>query len=334
MQVGEVRDRQFSYSAASGVFPVKIFLNQRLVYSITQKGQILPVHIQLNPTNLCNLKCSFCSCAKRNKRHYLDIQRVEKLMRMFRGLGAESVTVTGGGEPLMHPDINRMLVGIATQGYETGLVTNGTLLRRLEAESLQALKWVRVSVSDELRFDLKLKSELQIAQSKAQIDWAFSYVLSARPNYDNLAEAIRWANARGFTHVRVVANLLDLEHVKPRVVERVSTELAKRGVDDRLCIYQARQHWTIGTKDCFISLLKPLVGADGQLYACCGSQYSLGNQVRDYPTDMTMGAVENFPRIFETQMHFDGSRCKVCYYQHYNDCLRVLKSQVQHVKFV
>jgi len=54
-------NKKDSYTAADA-FPIKVLKN-----SILQNGKIKPFHIQLYPTNVCNLNCSFCSCANRNR---------------------------------------------------------------------------------------------------------------------------------------------------------------------------------------------------------------------------------------------------------------------------
>ena len=51
-----------SYASASE-FPTKL-----VHISVTDKERnIKPIHVNFYPTNKCNLKCKFCSCADRDK---------------------------------------------------------------------------------------------------------------------------------------------------------------------------------------------------------------------------------------------------------------------------
>ena len=59
MKVAGNITRKESYTVASA-FPVKVAINQELIESIITDRLISPIHIQINPTNECNLNCDFC----------------------------------------------------------------------------------------------------------------------------------------------------------------------------------------------------------------------------------------------------------------------------------
>src|SRR5665647_2876231 len=112
-----------SYTSAGSV-PYKMFRNGKLLSFLEAK--IIPqVHVQFIPTNRCNLGCSFCSCSERDKDLEMPISEVEEMVPFLKTLGCQSVTITGGGEPLMHPNIGGIIRLFVEDGIKVGLVTNG-----------------------------------------------------------------------------------------------------------------------------------------------------------------------------------------------------------------
>jgi len=318
-----------SYTAASA-FPVKMFFNKELMKSLTDRKVIPPIHVQLNPTNRCNLNCPFCSCSARDKAIEMPFEKIMDVMQKFKELGCKSVTITGGGEPLMHENINAIIWTLWMLNIEIGLVTNGVLLNKLATKSLNMLHWCRVSLGDHRKFE-EIEDPLEKAVKRGKTDWAFSYVVGEEPNIPLIQKMVEFANEHDFTHVRLVNDIFIADKLKDQM-KAIKIVLKKLGVDDSKVIYQDRGTWTKGTEKCWISLLKPVVGADGKLYPCCGSQYMFKNPKRDYEGEM--GSVEEIEEIWANQKHFDGGQCDKCYYSHYNELLDILLSDVKHQKFV
>jgi len=321
------REESASFTAAS-VFPAKL-LGMKF-----KDGIIPPVHVQLNPTNICNLNCPFCSCANRNKTESLPLEKAKEIMVSFKVLGCESVTITGGGEPLLHPEIDELLEMIHNMSIEIGLVTNGTAFDKVKPKNLNKLIWCRISHADHRPFTKEYQKSLGDAILKAQgVDWAFSYVIGKNPNYDTLQKVIEFANFYEFTHVRIVSDLLDLRHCPD--IFAVEEEMKKRGVDDRIVIYQGRKRFLRGCKDCWISLLKPVVSATGELFPCCATQYTTFEPELDYGPKMKWGDSKDIVKIWKDQIPFDGSkRCVRCYYMDYNKALSIMKTPLKHKKFL
>jgi organic radical activating enzyme len=320
-------NKTISYTAANSI-PVKIFRNLNLVEQLCMK-KIPPVHVQLIPTNKCNLNCSFCSCRNRDKNDELTLGQIESLCSDLEEIGCKSVTVTGGGEPLMHKDLP-LILGILSQHHiKIGLVTNGLLLDRLTEKDFKKITWCRISCADDREFG-KAKNVIEHAvKCGRKIDWAFSYVIGKNFNPANLNKYIAFANEYKFTHVRVVSDLCDLDHcddmsqIKAKVIE-----------DDSRVIYQGRKLFDPGQKNCWISLLKPVIGADGYIYPCCGVQYAHKEEDLDNPQSMQMGRMEKIKELCHKQKPFDGTQCFRCYYKNYNDILGQMVTPMDHLEFV
>jgi len=320
--------KTISYTAANAI-PIKIFKNHEIIEHL-YNGYIPPVHIQLIPTNKCNLNCSFCSCKKRNKKDELTTTQIAKICYTVSKLGCKSATITGGGEPLMHPKISMILELLRNYKIKVGLVTNGLLLHKLNQEDFNKITWCRISCCDERVFDKPAQEILDVATKCGRnVDWAFSYVVGSKFNPTKLNAHIRFANEHNFTHIRVVSDLCDLEHtddmdwIKQNVTE-----------DDSRVIYQGRKRYDVGQKDCWISLLKPVIGADGKIYPCCGVQYAHENQDLDLPESMCMGTIDDLAELYKKQIPFNGLQCDRCYYKNYNNILGMMLEPTEHVEFV
>jgi organic radical activating enzyme len=260
-------------------------------------------------------------------------------MDVFRVLGCRAVTITGGGEPLLHPDIQKIIPYIAKYlGIEVGLVTNGMLLNKFSPQLWDNVLWCRISNDDSRPLTQEYIKVLEEGlEMSPRVDWAFSHVVSKEPNMDVISDVVEFANRHNFTHIRLVSDLLDLEHVRPML--EIKEELRKRGVDDKLVVYQERKNYEIGTSKCLISLLKPTVGADGNLYPCCGIQYASPNPTRDFKDEegrMVMGKATpaEIGEIWRACHPFDGSVCAVCYYGEYNRSLALMLKKIQHPNHV
>lgn len=322
-----------SFTSAD-TFPVKIIRDPDLVNSI-RYGFIPPRHPQILPTNACNLNCGFCSCRDRNKELSLDFHKLMETIEVLIKLGARAFTITGGGDPLMYPDISSLIFRIHVRNAEVGLVTNGLLLAdkaRIDPSAITALSWCRVSASDE---DDHTSAYLGVVETHRTVDWAISYVLTSKPDIDNIVKHIEFANKYEMTHIRLVSDLLSLDQVTSMV--NIRKQLIARGVSLSRVIFQERKVYTNGAKKCLISLLKPVIGADGHIYPCCGVQYATDDINRDMPKSMSMGTIENLlDRFgFDEQKCFDGSVCTKCYYSAYNTLLStLLTNDISHGEFV
>jgi organic radical activating enzyme len=319
---------QGSFTAAS-TLPAKLLQNL-WVGTQVREGYIPPIHVQLNPTNRCNLKCGFCSCSGRDKKAELPLQAILEAMSRFASWGCRSVTITGGGEPLLHPDINA-LIRLLTIVWRiaVGLVTNGTQFHLLNTAA--DLTWCRISSSDDREPDWP--GILNAIGEAPRVDWAFSHVLTRKPDWERLCRLVSFANEHNFTHVRIVGDLLDIKEAASCVRE-AKDFLKGQGIDDRLVIYQDRAEYVAGRKKCGISLLKPVLGADGGIYPCCGVQYAQDPPGRDLVASMRMGEWEDIDRIWSAQRAFDGSVCTRCYYDPYNVALDLMATPLCHAEFI
>lgn len=112
--------------------------------------------LRLSVTDRCNLRCVYCIPEEEpvfQPRHeLLTFEEMERLVRLFAGMGVRKLRVTGG-EPLLRRDIDRLVGRLAAiPGIDDiALTTNGvTLQRHLEDLIGAGLRRINISL-DTLR---------------------------------------------------------------------------------------------------------------------------------------------------------------------------------------
>jgi radical SAM protein with 4Fe4S-binding SPASM domain len=85
--------------------------------------------IQLEVSALCNASCLYCPRHTRGDRFREGLMEWSTFERIEPYLAsADLVYLQGWGEPLLHPDLWRMVRRVRAAGAATGFTTNGTLL--------------------------------------------------------------------------------------------------------------------------------------------------------------------------------------------------------------
>ncbi len=117
--------------------------------------------LRLSVTDRCNLRCRYCMPEHEYvwlpRESILSFEELTRLARIFAGLGATKVRLTGG-EPLLRQGLDRLVAQLAAlpDVGETALTTNGLLLAQ-QAAPLKAAGLGRITVSlDTLRPDRML----------------------------------------------------------------------------------------------------------------------------------------------------------------------------------
>ncbi len=100
-------------------------------------------YLMVEITDRCNLACAHCYLGD-TVGIDLPMQAIERLMEEFEVMGGLRLVVSGG-EPLLHPDLERVNALAAGRAFRSVLVTNGTLLDEAIAGAL-SFQEVQVSL--------------------------------------------------------------------------------------------------------------------------------------------------------------------------------------------
>jgi MoaA/NifB/PqqE/SkfB family radical SAM enzyme len=126
-----------------------------------------PVHAELDVTDRCNVACYFCNQQDVRTKSYLSLNCIEALLRDLVAGGLRSVRLSGGGDPLFHPQILEILELLAASGVVVdNLTTNGVALTPgiaralIEGRAREVLISLNASNADDYARMMRVKSGL------------------------------------------------------------------------------------------------------------------------------------------------------------------------------
>jgi hypothetical protein len=123
------------------------FLGSKVAYKLhieinelLKRTPPVPPSLEIEPTNLCNLRCVTCPCANSTyARGYMDMDLFRKIISEAAEIGVKRIHLFLRGEPTLHPHIFEMVAFIKANGLAVHLTTNGmTLTPERGAELLRS----------------------------------------------------------------------------------------------------------------------------------------------------------------------------------------------------
>ncbi len=273
-------------------------------------------YVRISVTDRCDLRCSYCMPPGfrdfQVPDHWLDFGEIERLVRVFVGMGTRRIRLTGG-EPLVRKGLPELAARLAAiPGLDDlSMSTNAVRLAR-QARTLRAAGIQRLNVSlDSLRPERyrqitggrldKVLAGLEAAREAGFAPIKINMVVMRGVNDDEIEDMVRFCLDEGHT-LRFIETMpvgdtgreasgryVDLEEVRQRLARRfplVPGVMPGGG--------PARYMQVAGT-DLRIGFITPIsrhfcatcnrvrLGADGTLYACLGQEhnYPLGRILRE-----------------------------------------------------
>jgi MoaA/NifB/PqqE/SkfB family radical SAM enzyme len=147
-------------------------LRQAQVVAKALRSPRHPIVAHIVPIRRCNLSCTYCN-------EYDDfsepvptavmLRRVDRLIE----LGTTIITISGG-EPLLHPELDQIILHIRSRGSIATLITNGYLLTpdRIKLLNRAGLDHLQISI-DNVTPDEISKKSLKVLDKKLQ--WLAEY---------------------------------------------------------------------------------------------------------------------------------------------------------------
>jgi len=138
------------------------------MFARAMKSPAHPILAQIVPTRRCNLSCSYCN-------EYDDssapVETSEMLQRIdtLAALGTTIITASGG-EPLLHPDLEKIIHRIRSHGIIATVITNGypLTLKRIRSLNRAGLDYLQISI-DNLNPDGSSKKSLNVLDPKLRL---------------------------------------------------------------------------------------------------------------------------------------------------------------------
>jgi MoaA/NifB/PqqE/SkfB family radical SAM enzyme len=348
----------------------KLLQHTDVLNSIQNKKIFKPITIQLAPCEVCDSDCPFCSVADRPLKSYMPYDKIQKMLEDFISLGAKSLEITGGGNPMLYRDkatnhnINDIISYASKLGYEVGLITNSHNLKRLNDSSAHLLKWVRISL---IKLDEGKNPEDYSFKPIPYNKLGFSYIIY---NTDNIPDELSRTNkVYTGTTKETINKIVKLVKLHPEIKfvrlagdcldKRANIEIQKqwKNVIDSVDnsekffikdIYDNNNAFPYG---CYVGLIRPYIapdprGGDYQVYICTSHVLNC----RNYDLRYSLGSVRDIKNIwgianakykggispYELDERFPGFwnlKCKHCYYYNNNKLLHTVANELPDKNF-
>lgn len=287
------------------------------VASFTQENITAPIYVRIKPINLCNHGCFFCVYSTgfrvkdggekqhiisgmhqgMSEKDLISLVKMNEILDDLARIGTKAVTYSGGGEPLMHPDIVKIMEKTLHNSLDLSVITNGQNLVKEKAEVLSDAKWVRISMDytsptqmkrfrniPEKSFKSIINNIYNFAKIKSKdCDLAVNYIVH-QENCEDLFNFAKLLKENGVENIRFSPmynkNFYDyhskFDDVVKEQLKKIANELqdSKFSVNSSYDIQNSGSHSSIRSyTQCYIMQTVPVIGADLGVYACHNKAY-------------------------------------------------------------
>lgn len=348
----------------------KLLQHADVLHSIQNKKKFKPITIQLAPCEVCDSDCPFCSVAGRPLKSYMPFEEIVQCLKDFKDLGAKSVEITGGGNPMLYRDrktgetINEVIAYAKSLDYDIGLITNSHDLKRLNKYSAMCLNWVRISL---IKLDEGKNPTDYNFGSVPYSKLGFSYIIyEGKDIPDELSRTNRVYTGTTKETIARIAKLVKL-HPEIKFVRlagncldknaNVEVQLKWKSIIDEIDkldkffikeIYDNNDAYEHG---CYVGLIRPYIapnptGGNYQVYICTSHVLNC----RNYDLEYSLGNVKDIKSIWKSandryaagkppyEIYKNSSKtwkekCKHCYYYNNNKLLHTIATEMEDKNF-
>jgi MoaA/NifB/PqqE/SkfB family radical SAM enzyme len=327
---------------------LKTFHYPEKVNSLLKRKVTAPIYIRLKPTNRCNNNCFFCVYnpefstihPSSNREDEIPIKKMREIIDDLKEMGVKAVTLSGGGEPLIHPDIEGIIRKLIKNRIRISIITNGLSLEGEVSKLLKNADWVRISLDyhnaelmskirnvDKSCFEKVKKNIENFAKLKNKnCDLGVNCVVN-HLNYPYLVEIAKFCKNIGIDNLRFspVWKQDFLEYHTPfkeKAIEQLNE--AKKLISPNFSVGSTYERYFDGSTGsnfrnyprCFYMELVPVIAADQCVYTCHNNAYEPAGKI---------GSIKNqsFKKMWfskSTQKFFKKfNHKKVCMHECSND---------------
>lgn len=347
----------------------KLFGHLDRLHAIKLGQRSAPVNVEIDLSNRCSLGCSWCHFAythtrgplagKVDKPHgaidggdLMEWKLAVTVLEQLQTVGVKSLTITGGGEPTLHPDFDNFVRFAKACLLEVGLYTHGGHINQERAELLKRLcTWVFISL-DECTPETYRQSKgvdrfqaatdgirrLVAAEGKATVGIGF---LLHKENHHQAREMVALGRSLGVDYVQFRPTILYQQDAPGELAEdtawiswavgRLNEFAGDPFVIADIDRFRQYQNWTgHGYSTCYWSAMQTVITPNGKVWRCTNK--------REHPSALLGDlSVESFADVWARSggpCSVDGE-CRIFCRGHLaNQTLTPLMMEQPHANFI
>lgn len=303
----------------------------RLSQIVSEGRTVAPVNVEVDLSNRCSLGCEWCHFAYTHTRgplkgtrakpagavaggDLMDVVLAERMVDQLAAAGVRSVTWTGGGEPTLHPDFDRVIV-YADGKLEQGLYTHGGHIDGWRAELLKrrlTFAYVSLDAADAEsyrrdkgvdRFGAACQGVRRLAAAPGSATVGVGFLVTSR-NYRDVGAMAELGATLGADYVQFrPAVRYDQAHPDAAgedtswmdaAIDRVAAAAELHpSVEADLSRFEMYRDWAgHGYQTCWWSTLQTAVTPNGKVWACVNKREHPAAEIGDL-------SVESFADVWK-----------------------------------
>jgi radical SAM protein with 4Fe4S-binding SPASM domain len=255
------------------------------------RGEIpIPEVVEIFPTDFCNFNCPHC----RFKNHhgdfstYIDLKLFDSVLKELKKFNVKTIELSGGGEPLVHPQIKEIFKKLIAGGFRVGLITNGypfTSSEELIRLAMKCSNWIRFSLdafSEEtykkvhgvlVSYNKLKKTITKMAVTSADMPTIRGKMLVSKLNQHECALAIKEARQMYLSEIQfkflgnhpLALDEKEMHRIEAQIRGFVKNNDSRKMRIELLTSYNGKPD---KTTRCLMTYLHPVIDWDGEIYMC------------------------------------------------------------------
>jgi len=127
----------------------KLIFHPRRVADWLEGKEVWPICMEVGPASTCSHRCYFCAFDYVGyPKVFINTDNLLSALTEAAEKGLKAVMFAGEGEPLLHPDIAKIVARAKNVGLDAAITSNASLLTsELAREILPHLTWFRASIN-------------------------------------------------------------------------------------------------------------------------------------------------------------------------------------------
>lgn len=271
-------------------------------------GILPPIEIRIKPTNKCLHNCWYCAYRRSGLQLGKDMiendeipkYKIIEIMQDIIDMNVKSIVFSGGGDPFYYPYLLDAVKLLSISGVKFAALTNGANLNGDIAYLFSYNgTWLRISIDgydgksyskqrgvDEDEFDKIIKNISDFNKIGGKCRLGISFIIN-KINYTEIYNFLKLSKDIGVTSVKLSPVIVDNSVKKNNnyhktIFNRVKEQINNSKLlleDDRFEIYDAyhelNDKFEKNYKWCPSLQIKPVIGADLNIYSCQDKAYNL-----------------------------------------------------------
>ena len=269
--------------------------NNKLIYNVENIMSRKPITADIFLNSACNNKCPYCTYARYKQRSssYMTFKDFERNITILLENGVKGVILTGGGEPTISPDFDKITEYLEKNSIPYGINTNFNLFRAIKPNYLKISldgydreSYLKARGVDKYNVVIRNIEEYLMYKhgTKAKTSIGLQTVATKLQDVARFYEAHKGLNVDYF-NIRPMESTCG-EYYKSEQNSEERTKIIKylemlRAADKRVCINYKWYEVNTQFDKCYANFSQIAINENSEVMYCCHKPYEIIGKLTD-----------------------------------------------------